>query len=184
MKYEANQTMVDWVIGVKRNKGGKVVQVFDSRKKPLRVKAKNILKYLFTGKKTHNTMTNAGFGVTSGLINNIGSYAAFTYAAIGTGTTNSAATDTALQTEVKRKVGTASQQTTTVTNDTSQWDTTFSSSDSLSGTTAITEVGILNASSGGTLLVHFASSTVMATCTWANGDTFEVIVKIKSEQGS
>lgn len=183
MKFEQHQQMVDWVIGIKRDKTGKITHVFDSRKKPLKVKVKNLLRFLVTGKKPHNTMTNAGFAVTSELINGVGG-TAFTYTAIGTGTTPSAAIDTALQTEVKRKVGTQTQQTTTVTNDTSQWDTIFSSSDGLSGTTAITEVGVLNASSAGTLLVHFASSTVMATCVWANGDTFEVIVKIKSEQGS
>ena len=78
--------MVDWVVGIKRNSKGEVVHVFDSRKKPLKVKAKNLLRYILTGKKAHNTMTNAGFAVTSGLINGVGSYAAFTYVAIGTGT--------------------------------------------------------------------------------------------------
>ena len=184
LKFEENQVMVDWVVGITRNKEGKITHVYDSRKKPLSAKAKSVLKFLVTGKRPHNTMTNAGFGVTSGLINGIGSYAVFTYTSIGTGTVTAAATDTAMGTEVKRKVGTQTQQTTVQTNDTSQWDATFSSSDSLTGTTAITEVGIFNASTGGTLLVHFSSTTVMATCTWTNGDTFEAIVKIKSEQGS
>ena len=71
-----------------------------------------------------------------------------------------------------------------MTNDTTQWDTIFGSSDGLTGTIPITELGVLNASTGGTLLFHFASSTVMATITPATGDTFEGIVKIKNEQGS
>lgn len=183
MVFEEHQVMVDWVIGIKRT-NGKIVSVFDSRRKPLKIRLKNGLRFIFTGKKAHNTMTNAGYGVSSGLLIGVGDYAVFNYTAIGTGTTNSAATDTALQAEVKRKVGTLTQQTISQTNDTSQLDTIFSSSDGLTGTTAITEIGVLNAASGGILWVHFASSTVMATCNWPNGDIFEAIVKIKNEQGS
>lgn len=183
MFYEEHNGFKDQLITIKRNAKGDIVKKTDSNHKPLSWHVKAFLTWLFTGKKVHLTMTNAGFAVTSELINGVGG-TAFTYTAIGTGTTASAATDTTLQSEAKRKVGTQTQQTTTVTNDTSQWDTVFSSSDGLTGTTSITEVGVLNASTGGTLLVHFASTTVLATCTWANGDTFEVIVKIKSEQGS
>jgi hypothetical protein len=183
MGFEVNQNMVDWVVGIRRNKNGKILEVFDSRKKSALQRINIALKYILLGQKHHNTMCNAGFAVTSGLINGVAG-TAFTYTAIGTGTTNSAATDTQMQTEAKRKVGTQSQSTTTVTNDTSVWDATFSSGDGLSGTTAITEVGIFNASSNGALLVHFASTVVMATCVWANGDTFEAIVKIQSKQGT
>ncbi len=185
MSFEGHEQMVDWVVGIRRDKNGEVLSVYDSRKKPTAKRVKNLLRYLLIGKKAHNTMTNAGFAVTSALIAGL-TATAFTAVGIGTGTTNSAAGDTALQTETKRKAVTPTQTTTTVTNDTTVWDATFSNAvDGLTGTTAITEVGVLNsATTGGTLLVHFASSTVMATCVWANGDTFEAIVKIKSEQGS
>jgi hypothetical protein len=180
---EQKQEMADWFIGIHRNKEGKVLHIFDSRRRSRKQRLAIWFKYIFLGQKHHNTMTNAGFAITSELINGVGG-TAFTYTAIGTGTSNSAATDTVMQTEAKRKVGTQSQTTTTVTNDTSVWDATFSSSDGLSGTSAITEVGIFNASSSGTMLVHFASAVVMATCIWANGDTFEAITKIQSKQGS
>ena len=76
---------VDWVIGITRNKEGKITHVFDSREKHSQVKTKNLLRYLLTGKRKR-IMTNAGFAVTSGIINGVGG-TAFTYMAIGTGTT-------------------------------------------------------------------------------------------------
>ena len=171
----------DQVTILVKNKDGKVIQRYDSAKKPFFAMAKAFIKYLITGKRTYNSMTNAGFGVTSSLI--YGSGTGFTAVAIGTGTTAAAATDTTLQTETKRKAGTTSQVTTTVTNDTSQWDATFSSSDGLSGTAAITETGILNNNtSGGVLLLRQTFSAINVN--WDNGDTLQMIVKCKSEQGA
>jgi hypothetical protein len=182
-----HQGVIDYVVGITRNSRGEVTHIYDSRKRSRRNKIKNLIRYLLTGKKTHNTMTNASFAVLSGLTNGVNS-TNFTYTAIGIGTTPSAATDTALQTEVKRKVGTQTQVTTTVSNDTAKWDTVFGvSGDGMSTTIAITEIGVYSASTGGTLLCHFASSTVMATIspnTSGTGDTFECIVYVKYEQGS
>lgn len=173
--------MGDQVQIIHKSKDGKVLHSFDSHKRPFIARAKALIKYILTGHKTYNSMTNAGFGVTSGLI--IGTGTAFTAVAIGTGTTAAAATQTALVTEVKRKAGSNSQVTTTQTNDTSQWDATFSSSDSLSGSAAITEVGIFNNNTtGGTMLLRLVFSAINVN--WDNGDTLEMVVKCKSEQGA
>jgi hypothetical protein len=185
--FEDHQATVDWVKVIARNNKGEIIGVFDSRKRTRKQKISIILRRLFLGQKHHNTMTNSGFPVSGALIAGLTANP-FIYVAIGTGTTPSAATDTALQTEVKRKSGTPTQITTTVTNDTVVWDVIFGQSgDGMSTTIAVTEIGVLNASSNGTLLTHFASSTVMATITpntAGTGDTFEAIVHMKNEQGS
>jgi hypothetical protein len=123
-----------------------------------------------------NLLTTAGKGLISGRINGVGSPAAPTYMAIGTGTNAAAAGDTALQTEATgngydRMSGTASTETTDVTDDTNQligsWTVTSSK--------AITEMGILNAASVGTLLVR----NVFSAYTLQNGDTFEITHRLK-----
>jgi len=104
-------------------------------------------------RKIKNTITNASLAEISGLVGNTGSKTAFTYLAVGTGTTASAATDTALETEItdtglERAAATVSQVTTTQTNDTlqllKQWTAT--------GSAAVTEVGAFNDASAGTML--------------------------------
>ena len=123
-----------------------------------------------------NLLTTSGKGLISGRINGVGSPAAPTYMAIGTGTNAAAAGDTALQTEstgngYDRMSATASTVTTDVTNDTNQlvgsWTVTSSK--------AVTEMGILNAASVGTLLVR----NVFSAYTLQNGDTFQITHKLK-----
>ena len=123
-----------------------------------------------------NLLTTSGKGLISGRINGVGSPAAPTYMAIGTGTTAADAGDTALETEstgngYDRMSGTASTETTDVTNDTNKligsWTVTSSK--------AITEMGILNAASTGTLLVR----NVFSAYTLQNGDTFEITHRLK-----
>lgn len=132
--------------------------------------------YMSYDAKYTNLIVTAGKGLIAGRINGVGSPAAPTYMAIGTGTTAAAAGDTALQTEATgngydRVSGTASTVTTDVTNDTNQlvasWTVTSSK--------AITEMGILNAASAGTLLVR----NVFSAYTLQNGDTFEITHKLK-----
>jgi hypothetical protein len=106
-------------------------------------------------KKIKNLVVNAGKAQVAGLIN--GSVTGtFTYIAIGTGTTSPAASDTALGNEVTRASATVGRTTTNVTNDTATWSATFSFSSSY----AITEAGIFNASTGGTLLARQTFSAV------------------------
>jgi hypothetical protein len=124
-----------------------------------------------------NLITSAGRAVLSGLINGSGAFAAFTYIAVGTGTTAAAIGDTALQTEtatsgLSRAAGSVSRITTSVTNDTAQVSVTFT----VTGTVAVTESGLLNAASVGTLLAH----QVYSAQNVANGDTYQVIWKIQN----
>lgn len=127
--------------------------------------------------KVHNLMTNAGFAGVASRINGAGSEAAFTYIALGTGTTAAAVTDTTLETELaasglSRVNATASRTTTTVTNDTARLANTFS----VSGTVAVTEIGILNASSGGTLLCRRVFSAINVI----SGDSLTVNYDVKA----
>lgn len=173
--------MGDRVQVIARRKNGKVYAKYDSTKRPFKQMVKAFVKFILTGKRTYNSMTNAGFGVTSSLI--YGSGTGFSAVAIGTGTTAPAASQTALVTEVKRKAATTSQVTTTVTKDTTQWDATFSSADGLTGSAAVTEVGIFNNnSSGGVMLLRQVFSAINVN--WDNGDTLQMIVKCQSKQGS
>lgn len=66
-----------------------------------------------------------------------------TYIGIGTGTTGALAADTTLETEASRKLGSVSSSMAVFTN-----TVTFNAGE---GTGAITEAGLLSASSGGTL---------------------------------
>lgn len=130
-----------------------------------------------SSKKIGNLITNAGFALAAGLLNGSGTPAAATYIAVGTGTTAAAVTDTALQTEtatsgLSRAAGTVSLVTTTVTNDTAQIAKTFS----VTGTVAVTESGVLNASSTGTLLCRQVFSAINVV----NGDSLAVTWKIQA----
>jgi hypothetical protein len=124
-----------------------------------------------------NLMTNAGLALVAGRINGSGTPAAATYIAVGTGTTAASAADTALQTEsstsgLTRANGTVSLVTTTQTNDTAQITHDFT----VTGSVAVTESGVLNASSSGTLLCHQVFSAINVT----NGDTLTITWKIQA----
>lgn len=127
-------------------------------------------------RQVKNVIVNASLAEISGLVGNTGSKTAFTYLAVGTGTTAAAATDTTLETEITdsglgRAAATVSQVTTTVTNDTLKLAKTFT----VTGTKAITEAGALNNSSGGTLLGHQVFSAVNVV----NGDSFALEYSFK-----
>ena len=101
-----------------------------------------------------NLVPSAGAaGVASRLMGS-GSEAAFLYIGVGSGSTAANATDTGLETEttvsgLTRATGAISRSTTDVTNDTAEVTKTFS----VTGTVAVTESGVYNASFGsGTLL--------------------------------
>jgi hypothetical protein len=84
--------------------------------------------------------TNRMVGTSSGVMSHM---------AVGTGTTAAAAGDTTLQTETARvALDSITRVTTTVSNDSVQHVATFPAG---TGTGALTEAGILNASSSGTL---------------------------------
>lgn len=107
-----------------------------------------------------NTITNAGLAQIA-LLAGDASAVPFTYLALGTGTTAAAATDTALETEssasgLERAAATVSRVQTTVSNDTLQLAKTFTAG----ATAAITECGIFNDASTGTLLGRQVFSAV------------------------
>ncbi len=128
-----------------------------------------------------NTLTNAGFAEVAGLITADVGGTPFDYIAIGTGTTAPAATDTALAAETHRIGGaavTGSRVTTAVTNDTMQLVGTFSG---YTGTEAVTESGVFNAATGGTLLCRqtFAALNI----NWDAGDSLQVTWKVQVKAG-
>jgi len=130
-----------------------------------------------TEKNVSNLITTAGRGLISGLINGSGSPAAATYIAVGTGTTAAAITDTTLQTEtatsgLSRAAATVSLVTGSVTNDTAQMLKAFA----VTGSVAVTESGIFNASSSGTMLCRQVFSAVNVV----NTDTLTVTWQIKN----
>lgn len=133
------------------------------------------LGYWSSTKKVRNLVTTVGKALAAGRLMGSGAPAAATYIAVGTGTTAAAAGDTTLQTEtatsgLSRVAGTASLVTTTTTNDTAQLTTTFT----VSGTVAVTESGVLNASSSGTLLCRQVFSAINVV----SGDSLAVTWKV------
>jgi hypothetical protein len=115
-------------------------------------------------------ITNAGLAVISGLLVDTGSETAFTYLELGTGTTAFAATQTALVTPITdsglaRASATASQQTTTATDDTSRLTKQWTAS----GSKTVAEAGIFNGSSGGTMFARTKLTTPRAL---TSGDTY------------
>lgn len=136
-----------------------------------------------TSKLHANLITNAGKAAVASRINGSGSEAVFASIGQGTGTTAAAAGDTALQTEVTASGGaasgvhvvaaaTASRTTTTVTNDTA----TFVGTVSITGTIAVTESGVFNATTNGTLLARQVFSAINVV----NGDSLQYTWNIKA----
>ncbi len=98
-----------------------------------------------------NTITNVGHAGANGRISNQGGYNPFVNIAIGTGTQGTPATATALASETTtagggRAASTASQVTTSVSNDTTQLQHTWT----FSGPLAITEEGIFDSATAST----------------------------------
>ncbi len=126
--------------------------------------------------KIQNTTTNTGFAAMASRCNGSGAEAAFTYLAVGTGSTAAGATDTALGAEITtgglaRAASTASRATTTVANDTAQLLHIFTSS----ATHLLTELGTFNASSSGVML----GRQVFGLITLVSGDTISFSHKFK-----
>ena len=110
------------------------------------------IKWEYKGK---NKITNASLPVIAGLMGAVDAQTAFTYLAVGSGSTAEGAALTALTTEITnhglaRHVATVSRQQTTVANDTLQlyyvWTATAGGPDT------INEIGIFNDPTTGTML--------------------------------
>ena len=126
---------------------------------------------------TPNALTNTGFAEVAGLLcgDQAASHTAFDYIAVGTGTTAATATDTQLETEetensLGRSAGTGTRVTENVANDTCQILKSFS----VSGSVAVTESAVLNASSTGIMLCRQTFSAINV----ADGDTLQITWKV------
>jgi len=150
-----------WVEVIVRDKNGNIKYLVkygrDNPGTALPVGALPTTQVLYYWRK--NIITNAGLAEIVKLVFGLGG-TAFKYLAIGTGTTAETASDTALEAEIARKQATITQTTTSVSKDTALLEATFSSADDLSGTQNISEAGVFNASSGGTLLARKTFSAV------------------------
>jgi len=123
-----------------------------------------------------NLVVNVGKAGAASRLNGAGAEAAFTYLAVGTGSTAPAATDTVLGYEIPagglaRAAATCTRVTTTVTNDTAQLDYTWTST----ATHAVYEAGAFNAVSAGVLLGRQTFSVVSLV----SGDTLQVTYKFQ-----
>ena len=126
--------------------------------------------------KILNVTTNTGFAGCASRFNGEGAEAAFTYLAVGIGTTAAAATDTALGAEIttgglERAAATCTRETTTQTNDTAVLNKTWTASASF----AVTEAGAFNAASAGVM----PGRQVFSAVNVASGDALQVIYKFK-----
>jgi len=123
-----------------------------------------------------NLITTAGVAGIAARINGSGSPAAYTYIALGTGSTAAADANTQLENEITTSGGarasaSVSVVTTDTAGDTAQLQNTFSFT--TGGTFAITESGVLNAASAGTLLARQVFSAINVV----SGDSLQVTYK-------
>lgn len=126
-------------------------------------------------RSTPNTIVNDGLAQGANLLVNAGG-TAFNNIALGTGTASPTSTDTTLSNETHRNNATASVQTTSVTDDTSQLQNTFVFGSAYS----ITESGIFNDPSSGQMGARQTFDAVSVQDT----DTLEVTWKIQFAEGS
>jgi hypothetical protein len=165
MKKKEELGMVDQMILVCRRRDGSVKWTIDTAKE-----------------KKSNSMAKTGMAQVAGLILTDVGGTAFDYVGIGTSTAAESADHTDLQTPLKRKAGTGTRVTTTFTNDTAQLVATFSSGDTLSGSSAVAEAGVFTAATAGVML--FRKIFTAKTVNWDDGDTLEVTAKCQMKQGA
>ena len=108
----------------------------------------------------YNTITTAGLAVVSGLVGAADAQTAFTYLAVGTGSTAESSAHTALIAEtvtngLERAAATVTRETTTETDDTLQLYKQWTAS----GTIVVEEIAALNAASAGTMLGRKLTTT-------------------------
>jgi len=176
------QRLLD-ILAMRLGKGGKVERMGMRDRVILTVKdSEGNIKQEYDSGWSENGITNAGMAEVAGLILTDVGGTPFDYIAIGTGTTAFDPTQTALVNEIKRKAATGTRVTTSVTNDTAQLVTTFSSADGLTGTSAVTESGVFNASTGGTMIARQVFSAL--NINWDAGDTLQVTWRIQVKQAT
>ena len=117
-----------------------------------------------------STLMNAGKAEIAKLLNGTDTPTAFTYMAIGSGSTAEAATQTTLVTEITTNGGQRAAATCSyVANYTARWTKLFK----FTGNVTLREVGIFNAASSGDMLLRHVYP---ADKTYVNGESVEIIV--------
>lgn len=115
----------------------------------------------------------------------------YIYIGIGTETSVDTQTDTSVSNTafvlLRPVIPTISNNT--FTGDIITWTHVFSQANdaSLTGTTAVKEVGITTAAASYRILVHISGTNYAASadsCVWDNGDTLTITITCKSEQGA
>jgi len=122
-------------------------------------------------RRVENVYTDTGKAEVANLI--IGQGTSFTHIGIGTGTTSETSSDTSLESENQRNSATTSIVTTNVTDDTARFVATFNFSSNVS----ITEAGVFNNSTGGTMI----SRTTFGSLNFSSGDSVEVTFDLTNQ---
>lgn len=123
---------------------------------------------------TKNLIVDDGLAGLASRFNGDGGEAVFEYIAVGSDDTSETSSDSALENEItgnglERASASVSRETTNVTDDTAVLENSFS----VTGSESVSEIGIFNDASSGTMY----SRKVIATKNVEDGDTFEVTYK-------
>ncbi len=130
------------------------------------------IKYRYDSGYKDNGITNVGLLDIAILTGGVTPINPYRYIAIGTGTQAFDPSQTALQTEVKRKLATNLNAFIEAAGGHLLLETTFASVDGLTGTQTITESGVFNASTGGSMLARQVFTGI--TLNWDIGDRLDV----------
>ncbi|RLI98017.1 MAG: hypothetical protein DRP00_02935 [Candidatus Aenigmatarchaeota archaeon] len=119
-----------------------------------------------------NLVTDVGIQYIVKALANQVTLAAFQYIAIGSGTTAPSGSDTALENELFRKAGTITIETTNISGDTLRVEATFT----FDANYSISESGLFNASSGGTMLARQTFSAIDVTPAYELTIVWKIVV--------
>ena len=118
-----------------------------------------------------NLITDAGLEYIAKALGGLITVEAFKYIAIGSGTTAPSGSDTALENEIAREEGSVSLETTNVTNDTLKVSASFIFTASYD----ISESGLFNAATGGTMLARQTFDTISVKAGYELDVTWRII---------
>lgn len=176
---EEKFAIIDEISFVHKDKNGKVIKKYNSNNWKNRLLIKLHL-------KRHECIVAVGMANVAGLILTDVGGTAYDYMAIGTGTTEATVSDTKLENQKGvRQLTVGTRVTTTQTNDTAQWVATFSKAidSTLTGTDAISEVGIFYDATGETDSMLMRQTFTAENMNWDAGDSIEFTVKVQIKQG-
>jgi hypothetical protein len=182
--HERKFEIIDEIEWVHRDKNGKIIKQYKSN-----TRWNRLLKKLHL--KPRNCITYDGMRIVAGLMAKDIGDTAFDYIGIGTGTGGAVVGDRVLGTQKSRLggalcTGTIVKIDAGCTYDTSQWVVIFSQANDagLTGTQAITEVGVFKDAAGTTDTMLFRQTFAAESMNWDNGDTLTMTCKCQVKQGS